>query len=461
MAKDPIPPLAWPAGKRPSLALALLEAVAVSLILAAPLSIAGFRAYYAIVPLGVAAAYVAWALVAALRRTSPGQPRKSRVTGFILAQLVGGPAFVGAIGVLGFAVWFPLAYRWEVVAPGGADPGLPLALANMAPVALGALVGAAALFVVSAALLRRDDEGIAACFRRARADGIGMLWPAVAAWLLLGLALLGLLNVAATAPSLFRLLQSADPGQIVGLRYLATEYPWFAAAIAGAALLTVAFRRMQPAALAALRRPHRAARLPALLAVLGSAGVACGWFLYFVQIWVIGTFGAASMIAGWGEISRATDNWIDAQQATGRTPAEIASDLRDHGSWTTAEPGAGLPALLPELGDDLEDLGLGGGCAVTVDAGIAENSALRDLSWIEGYVAAFRPLPEISYCIRLACPSPVAAHAHPVVIFSSSHPSRNRGWAYNLFMDKSAEGGAPESGGHCAADGALADSYQG
>ncbi len=461
MAKDPIPPLAWPAGKRPSLALALLEVAAVSLLLAAPLSIAGFRAYYAVVPLAVATSWVALALLAALRRTSPGQPRKSRVAGFMLAQLVGGPAFAGAIAVLGFAVWLPLAYRWDVVAPGGADPGLPLALANMAPVALGALIGAVVLFAVSAALLRRDDEGFTACLNRVRAEGIGMIWPTVAAWLLLGLAALGLLDIAATAPSLFRLLQSADPGQIVGLRYLATEYPWFAAAIVGSALLTVAFRRMQPAALAALRRPYRAARLPAVLAVLGSAVAACGWFLYFVQIWVIGTFGAASMIAGWGEISRATDNWIDAQQAAGRTPAEIASDLRDHGSWTTAEPGAGLPALLPDLGRELEDLGLGSGCAVTVDAGVADNSALRDLSWIEGYVAAFRPLPEISYCIRLACPSPVAAHAHPVVIFSSSHPSRNDGWAYNLFMDKSARGAAPESGGYCTAEGGLAAEYQG
>ena len=80
-----------------------------------------------------------------------------------------------------------------------------------------------------------------------------MLWPAVAASLVLGFALLGLINVATTAPSLFRLLQSADPGQVIGLRYLATEYPGFAAAIVGAALLTVAFRRIQPAALTALR----------------------------------------------------------------------------------------------------------------------------------------------------------------------------------------------------------------
>ena len=39
MAKDPIPPLAWPAGPRPSLTLALLEGAVVSLVLAAPLSI--------------------------------------------------------------------------------------------------------------------------------------------------------------------------------------------------------------------------------------------------------------------------------------------------------------------------------------------------------------------------------------------------------------------------------------
>ncbi len=461
MAKDPIPSLVWPAGPKSSLVLALLEIAVLFLILAAPLSAVVSRPYYALVPLGVAAAYVTWALVAAFRRTAPGQPRKLRAAPFMLAQLVGGTSIVGAFAILGFAAWFPLAYRWEVVAAGGAEPGFPLAFAAMAPVALGAAVGAVALFLASVALLRRDDEDVGACVRRVRAEGAGLLRPAAVAWLLLGLALVSLLGVAATGTALPELLRSTNPAQIVDIGYLANEYPGFAAAILAAAVLTVAFRRMQPAALASLRRPRRGARIPAVLAVLGSAAAAYGWYLYFVHIWVIGTFGAASMIAGWGEISRATDNWIEAQQAAGRPPAEIASDLRDHGNWTTPQPGAGLPALLPELGEDLEYLGLGSGCTVTVDAGAADNSALRDLSWIEGYVAAFRPLPEISYCIRLACPSPVAAHSHSVVIFSSSHPSRNRGWAYNVFMDMSASGAAPEAGGYCTTDGELAAEYQG
>ena len=441
--------------------LALLEIAAVFLILAAPLSAAGYRTYYPLVPLGVAAAYVTWALAATLPRTAAGQPLMLRAAPFMLLQLAGGTAIVGALAILGFAAWFPVAYRWEVVASGGAGPVFPLAFATMAPVALGAAIGAAALFLASAALLRRDDEGVGACFRRIRAEGIGILWPAAAAWLLLGLALVSLLDVAATGTALPDLLRSTKPAQIVDLRYLATEYPGLAGAILAAAMLTVAFRRMQPTALASLRRPSRAPGIPAVLAVLGSAGAAYGWYLYFVHIWVIGTFGAVSMITGWGEISRAADRWIDAQQTAGRAPAEIASDLRDHGRWTTQEPGAGLPALLPELGEKLEDIGLGSGCTVTVETGIADNSVLRDLSWIDGYVAAFRPLPEISYCIRLACPSPVASHSHPVVILSSSHPSRNRGWAYNVFMDMSANGAASESGGHCTVDGRLAESYRG
>jgi hypothetical protein len=461
MAKDPIPSLAWPAGPRPSLIPALLEIAIVFVVLAAPLSAAGYRAHYPLVPLGVGSVYVIWALVAALRRTAPRQPLKSRAAPFMLAQFAGGTTMVGAVAILGFAAWFPVTYRWEVVAPGGTEPEFPLAFAAMAPEALGAAIGAAALFLASAALLRRDDEGVSACFRRIRDEGVGILRTAAAAWLLPGLALVSLLSVAATGTGLPEMLRSTNPAQIVDIEYLATAYPGFAAAILAAATLTVAFRRVQPAALASLRQPPRAARIPAVLAVLGSAAAAYGWYLYFVHIWVIGTFGAISMIAGWGEISRATDRWIDAQQAAGRTPAEIASELRDHGRWTTQEPGAGLPALLPELGKNLAHLGLGQGCTVTVDTGIADNSALRDLSWIDGYVAAFRPLPEISYCIRLACPSPVAAHSHPVVILSSSHPSRNRGWAYNVFMDMSASGAAYESGGHCTVDGALSVRYRG
>ncbi len=152
---------------------------------------------------------------------------------------------------------------------------------------------------------------------------------------------------------------------------------------------------------------------------------------------------------------------IAAQREAGRSATEIASELHDHGSWTPAEPDSGFAELIPGLGETLKESSLSERCSVTLDAGVADNAALREQDWIQEWEADSLPLRDISYCMRLACPSPVVWHEHPVVILESSHPSRNRNWNYFIFLDIFGNGAAYGPGGFCTADGELAESFQG
>ena len=60
-------------------------------------------------------------------------------------------------------------------------------------------------------------------------------------------------------------------------------------------------------------------------------------------------------------------------------------------------------------GEDLEHLGLGSGCTVTVDAGPADNSALRDLTWIDAYVAAVNNYNRAQFRLLRAMGQPPSA----------------------------------------------------
>lgn len=463
MAKDPIPSLAWPAATKPSLVLALLETAVVFLMLAAPLLLAGSGTLSVLGPLGVGLIYMIWATVGGFRQASAALPSKFRIVVFLLVQLISGALAAAGFGLLVSAVWLQSAYRQKIIDPSDfafAFPPDHSTLVLLAPVAI--LAGAAA-FLLAVPLLRRDGDTPGQCFAQIRAQGIGALWPAAAAWILLGLAAVSLVNAAVSVGSLHRLMWVIHPSGEVDSGLLAAQFKGFAAALFASAILIVAFRRAQVPALGSLRGAREAApaRAPAVLAVLGSTGVACAWYLYVMHLGLIMTLGANSMIVGWGEVSRATNAWIDTQQAAGRDPADIASDLRKHGNQASGGSGSGLFALLPELGENLTDMSLRAGCTVTIDAGVADNSTIPADSWLEGYVAAYRPLPDVSYCIRLACPSPAVWQEHTVVVLHSSHPSRSRYWGYNVFVDRLGAGAALEPGGYCTETGELADGYQG
>jgi len=440
-----------------------LETVVLFVVLAAPPYWIGFSHLYALVTLAVAAAYVIGTPAAALLRQSADRRAPVRLAVFAIVQLVSACAAVTGLSVLLATLWIAVAYREEIVSPSGMGVGWPLEFATAAPLALGLIAVSAGVFLASAALLRRDGESAGAWFTRVRADRNAVLRLAVAAWLVVGFAVLSLANVLASAASLPKLLQAHDPSRIADIWRMADEFPGFPLALLAAAVLLVAYRHLQRTAIDALTGGQRGPRigLPALAAVLASIAGGYAWFLYTLHVGFVAALGTVAMIVSWGEVSRATDAWIEAQQAAGRAPAEIAADLRSHGSWTAEGPRSGHWRSGPALGGSLADLGLSAQCSVTVDAGIADNSALRNKDWIAGYVAGFRPLPEVSYCIRLACPSPAVWQERPVVILHSSHPSRNPHWAYNLFLDVFGAGAAPNAGGYCTRSGDLASTYQG
>jgi hypothetical protein len=402
----------------------MLEAAALFLVLAAPPYWLGFSDLYVILLLLVAAAYVIGTQVSVLLRLPADAAAGPRFAVFALAQLVSGCAVVVGPSIVLATTWIGFAYREEMISPDGMGLGWPYSIATVAPLALGLTAVATVVFLASAALLRRDGEGVGAWFARVRADRKAILWPAVAVWLVLGCAVLSLANVLA---------------------------------------LLVAYRRIQERSVDSLcgRRGGSQIGLPATAVILASIAGGYAWFVYTLHIGFVAALGTVAMIVSWGEVSRATDAWIDAQQVAGREPAEIAAELRSHGSWTADGPAPGRSRSDPRLGGTLAELGLSTDCSVTVDAGIADNSALRNEDWIAGYVAGFRPLPTVSYCIRLACPSPAAWQERPVVILHSSHPSRNAYWAYNLFMDVFGAGAAPNAGGYCTRHGELAARYQG
>lgn len=441
----------------------LVEAIALTLALGAVLFLIDSETLKILSASGLAGTYAIGASVLASRQSSPNLPQKHRIAAFALVQLVGGGVATAGLSILVSASWFHMAYRREVVDPDGMGIGFPLELATMAPVAVALIGGAAFMFLVSVVLLRRDDEEALAFFRRVRTDGITVLWPAAAAWLVLGFALLSLANVVVSSVSLLDLLQSVNPARIVDTWFVASEFPFFPVALFASALLFTAFRRLQPAALTSLRALRRPPSVgpPGMIAFLASVGAGYGWFLYLLHVGIVAGLGTVAMIVSWGEISRATDNWIGAQQAAGRTAGEIAADLHGDRGGTTGQSRAGLPSFLAGLDETFEDAGLGHNCTITIDAVVADNSSLRNDPWIAGYEAGFRPLPPVGYCLRLACPSPVVWHDQPVVILHSSHPSRNRSWAYNVFMDLFGAGAAPEPGGYCTKTGELAAEYQG
>ncbi|UCH75927.1 MAG: hypothetical protein JSU82_08960 [Rhodospirillales bacterium] len=439
----------------------LLEVATLFLILAVPLDWTGFSVLYLIVPGGLAAVYVIGTPLAAWRGRADLPPRH-RLIAYLVMQPLSACVAVAGLCLLVAAAWIRLAYREDIISPDSMGLGWPSEIGTFTLHALWLAIGGIAALAASLLLLRRRGETVGGALARLRADGIAILRPACAAYLVLGFALLNLANVASSAISLPALLQAADPSAIVDIWLLVDRFPGFPLALLAVAILLVAYRRIQGPALGALgAAPGPRIRLPAVLAILSAIAGGYAWFLYMLHIGFVAALGAVAMIVSWGEVTRATDTWIEAQQAAGRAPAEIAATLQSRGGWTASGPPARRPAADPKLGGTLAELGLSAACSVTIDAGVADNSAVRNQDWIAGYVAGFRPLPQVSYCIRLACPSPAAWRDQPVVIFHSSHPSRNRFWAYNVFIDVFGAGAAPNPGGYCTETGGLADSYQG
>jgi hypothetical protein len=209
---------------------------------------------------------------------------------------------------------------------------------------------------------------------------------------------------------------------------------------------------------------------------LGGVTVLCGWCITVSMVLYpihLGLVIATSSLAGFEPISQtvqAVEPWVDQQRADGRTGAQIALVLNEHGHWNADSPEVGLPVLFPDLKDvlptlspDLQDVlpikdGSGiGNCSITVTAAAADPAMVREVDWPE----VERAPSDLRYCVRVACPSPAAWAAPAAILLYSSHASHNEHWKRNFFFDIFAKGHAAEPGGYCTVAGELADLFQG
>jgi hypothetical protein len=181
--------------------------------------------------------------------------------------------------------------------------------------------------------------------------------------------------------------------------------------------------------------------------------------LYPLHFGVVAALTSVAGIAPTFGTAEAVETWVEEQRAEGRTGAELAAILNEHGRWSADSPEAGLPVLFPDLMDTLplDDSSGNGNCGITLAASVADPAAVRDADWL----AVEQAESDLRYCIRTACPSPVAWDAPDPILLYSSHPSRNEHWLENIFIDVFATGRATAPGGYCTASGELADSYQG
>ena len=155
----------------------------------------------------------------------------------------------------------------------------------------------------------------------------------------------------------------------------------------------------------------------------------------------------------------AIEEWAGARRVEGMTGAEMAAILNEHGSWNPDSPEAGLPTLFPDLREIMpvgNELGAVA-CSITVAAAATNPASVSDTDWLLPDQAE----SDLKYCVRTACPSPVAWDAPDTVTLVTSHASQNEEWVVTLFIDVFARGRAPAPGGYCTADGRLADEFQG
>ena len=235
-----------------------------------------------------------------------------------------------------------------------------------------------------------------------------------------------------------------------------------------------------PVRLVGIRTPGFAA--VALAGFLTVAGI----YNHHVHVGIVAA-GASTRALIDGVLSReALDRWIGEQRQAGRTPAEIAAAINENGFWSPDAPTQGLARLLPTSDEGTDGTDVAWNCPVTVAAGLVDAAELAAAPWPD--MAASRPKDgqsqsrsgsgdssaeeaeaqdgetpprAVRYCLRVACPSPVAWQAPDAIALVSSHPSATPDWLYPIYFDLYADGVAAAPGGYCMVDGSLSDSYQG
>lgn len=457
----------------------------------------GFEA--AIGSVVIVAAYMFTATHVKSRERPKEKPRRGDGKTFLLILMYVGAGFLAVSGIFGAVVvgWLGLAYTLGDEMLGGIGHALTM------------LAGGIVALALSIVLMHWGRGGLGALGRRIHRHGLGLF---LAPWLSETVMLMLFLGVSVLMVIPIPLEIIVD-NMYLGRRAFFPDgiwlFPFLPLGMFSTAVLAVAMISLMmdyssfDAIVRALQEDDakpapRDGWWPALVAITlcASAGVMVSILWAFHTGLVAAAASVQAMTAGMIAVGD-LDDWIAEREAAGRPITEIAALINENGHWSTADPGKGLPELLPELlellpglNEDVSGLGLKRECRIAIAAAPIDPAKIEAIDWpgmpdwtpaLGGYFdnpeqddetagteAAAQTEPDepyeppmLRYCVRAACASPVAWDAPPAVFLYSSHPSKSLEWMWLMYFDLFAVGRAPEPGGYCTADGRLSETYQG
>ncbi len=448
-------PARWTA--RPGIVF-LLETVILSIVMATPYLLLEFG-WGAVVIALVVLGYSIWGPVKSVLN-SRGMPRVPARETFLIAAFETGVPLTGAVLTLaGIGGWFVLAYRVEELPVSAMPVILSLILISvLVPV----LMLACALAFSKGASVRDLLAAIAnkglAPFRASWLQGAAMIIAIVCA----GAFFAGIWPM-------HTLLEAMNRGEHTPIWEVALVFPFLPLALVTVAAMLSIYRLggfSNHKTFQSYMEESGDSEAPAArTGVFGGFAVACGWVvvlystLYPIHLGLVTGLSSITGLSATTGMVDAIEDWAEARSEEGLSDAEMAVILNEYGRWSPDSPEAGIPELFPQLSDSLpagNDTNISA-CTMTLAAGVADPAAVRGHEWQSTYQSA----SDLKYCLRTACPSPVAWNAPDTILLASSHGSRNEGWAAHLFLDVFAKGRAPAPGGYCTADGELADEFQG
>jgi hypothetical protein len=450
------------------------------------------------VPLTTVAVLFGYVLLAIFlkRREKTGKPglKFSNGIGFV-AILYAASGYMAATGISGAIIlgWFGMAYKpieSEALPAVITGDGLLTRL----PYTLTMLAGGVALLALCIVLLHWGRGGLGALAVRLRRHGPGLFLSPWISEIAIVMLLFGGSVFMGMAVSLDDLFKVMFPGREASFLDLIEIFPFLPAGMAAVAVMAVALGKIRDysafdAVVRALREDDaepepRDAWWPVLstITLTSSAGIiaAAIWALH-VAI-VAATASMFAHLAG-TEVGGTVRYWAIIEHATGRPKDELAAAVNAKGYWSKAEPGEGLPELLPNMNEIIAGFDRQKECRIQVAAAPAEpedgniarsassygepldfpdSEESDDSDWADGAGdAGYSDAPPLRFCVKVTCPIPVNWDTPPAIALYSSHATASQNWIYQSYFDLYAEGVAASPGGFCTATGELAESYQG
>ena len=231
---------------------------------------------------------------------------------------------------------------------------------------------------------------------------------------------------------------------------LVLNFPWLGASLFGAA---VALPALSGLVAGGDPRPARLALVLVLLAA-GAVATTLG-SSKMIRIGFVATKSGLPLIAPVFAADEVVRKLAEATLDDGEKAAAVAARLNAAGTWTTADPKAGLVTLSPELEEVYEKLDEID-CTMRLSAAPlteAEKAAVAKPDGDDEGVG-------IKYCYRATCRSHLVSEGETVTWLVTSHDSNQEGWVGRHTSDILFES-VRNPGGFCTRAGELAEAYQG